>query len=280
MPLYRPRELLEFLESIGTSPKKGLSQNFLIDGNIIRKIVASADVTAGDLVIEIGPGPGALTEALLDAGARVLAIEKDQILGEALQRLQTADARLEVWIGDVMDFSFKEELAKRLEDGQRAKVVANLPYHLTTPIITGLVPLRSNLSDIVVMVQDEVALRLTAKAGGREYGSITLMMSYFTDPRYAFKVKRSCFFPPPKVDSAVVHFTLKEPPKVTDETAFFELTRGAFQQRRKMVRSTIGKLHGAEKVEAALVNAGYPATARPEVLGLEGFLALFEGLNS
>lgn len=274
MPIYRPSELNRFMESLGISPKKRLSQNFLLDGNIIRKILATAQVAKEDLVLEIGPGPGALTEQLVEAGARVLAVEKDEVLADALKRLP-----VEVYCQDILEFSIAEEVSKRLPEGKRGKVIANLPYHVTTPIIQQLVPLHRHFSHIVVMVQDEVARRFTAAPGSKEYGSITVFLNFYTRAKYAFKVSRNCFYPSPKVDSAIVLFELQKPPAVSSVEDFFRLTRTAFGQRRKMLTSTLKHLYPRNKIEEGLQHIGISSQARPEELSLDHFIRLFEFLT-
>ncbi|MCE5319293.1 MAG: 16S rRNA (adenine(1518)-N(6)/adenine(1519)-N(6))-dimethyltransferase RsmA [Parachlamydia sp.] len=276
MSLYKPTELIAFLESLGIEPRKGLSQNFLIDGNIIRKIVAAAHVQPGDVVLEIGPGPGALTEALLAHGASVIAVEKDTVLARALERLQQDD-RLSVHNADIMEFD-AEPVLEPLLKGKRAKLIANLPYHLTTPILERFISKRSIFSHLVVMVQEEVARRMTAHPGNRIYGSLTLFLNYYSKPRYAFHVSNRCFYPVPKVDSAVVSLELKEPPAVADEARFFELTRTAFQQRRKMLRSSLRELYTPEAVMQALESIGKSPLARPEELSIDDFVTIFESL--
>lgn len=265
---------MEFLESVGVAPKKSMSQNFLIDGNITRKIVKTAQVVPGDVVLEIGPGPGSLTEELLLRGATVIAVEKDYKLAEALQRLDPSGKRLIIFKDDILKWPLEKELPKYLGEGQKAKVIANLPYHITTPILTHLVPLNSLIDTIVVMVQDEVARRFTAEAGSSEYGSITLFLSFWSAVHYAFKVGRSCFYPVPKVDSAIVTFRPAEPPYAIDPTRFFEVTRRAFEQRRKMLRSSLRDL--CPNIAEALAEAGLPDTVRPEELSLQDFVKLFE----
>ncbi len=170
MAIYKPTELIQFLSGLGISPKKGLSQNFLIDGNIIRKIVATAGVEPGDVVLEIGPGPGALTEALLEAGATVLAVEKDPILAEALGRIKSDKGTLKVFCEDILEFDVENVLKNHLKKGQRAKVIANLPYHLTTSIVTKFVILRELFEKLVIMIQDEVAKRYVSLPGVRNMG--------------------------------------------------------------------------------------------------------------
>lgn len=280
MPIYKPSELNAFLNELGIFPKKGLSQNFLIDGNIIRKIVQAAGTEKDDLVLEIGPGPGSLTQALLEAGAKVVAVEKDEVLGKALARLQTEDERLEIHIQDIMTFPVDEVLARHLKPGKKAKVIANLPYHLTTPIIAMLVTQRDLISSLTVMVQDEVAIRMTAEPGGKEYGSFTVFLNFYSKPSYAFKVSRNCFYPSPKVDSAIVHMELIAPPLDKDVEAFFTLTRTAFGHRRKMLRGSLKELYPSEKVTEGLVAIGKDPLSRPEALGLQDFLKLFHFLQN
>ncbi|MCB1135562.1 MAG: ribosomal RNA small subunit methyltransferase A, partial [Chlamydiia bacterium] len=181
--LYQASTLLDFLHSVGVRPKKGLSQNFLVDGNVVSKIVDAAGVCEGDLILEIGRGPGVLTEEILLRGASVLAIEKDRVLGPALQRLCEDTDRLTVITGDALEQDFAALLKQKLKPGQRAKVVANLPYQITTPLLVALAPLTDSVSDIVVMVQDEFARRATASPGSREIGSLTIFLEYYSDCR-------------------------------------------------------------------------------------------------
>ncbi|MCC5832277.1 MAG: ribosomal RNA small subunit methyltransferase A [Chlamydiales bacterium] len=259
-------ELKAFLNSLGVRPKKGLSQNFLIDGNIVSKILSEAEVSQGDYILEIGPGPGALTEALVNRGAEVVAVELDSLFAAALKRFP-----ITIYQEDILSFSL-DKLKKK------GKVVANLPYHITAAILTRLVIRRDLFTTLTVMVQEEVARRLTAYPKSGDYGSLTVFLHFYSEPRYAFRVSRSCFYPAPKVDSAVVTLTLKEPPEV-DQDLFFKLVRTAFGQRRKMMKKTLAPLYGAEKLMRALEQTGINPQARPEELGLEGFLSLFNELN-
>lgn len=280
MAIYKPSELIAFLSQHGIFPKKGLSQNFLIDGNIIRKIVSAAKVEKGDVVLEIGPGPGSLTQALLEAGAHVCAVEKDTVLAKALERLKAEDNELDVFCNDILQFPIEETLSKLLKSGKKAKVIANLPYHLTTPILVQLVPLRHLFSSLTVMVQEEVARRFTAEAGGADYGSFSVFLNFYTNPTYAFFVSHHCFYPEPRVDSAVVRLDLKTPPNVADVDAFFKMTRTAFEHRRKMLRGSLKSLYDSQSITEALEKLGKNAQARPEELSLDTFLDLFKILNS
>lgn len=279
LAMHKPSELLNFLEGLGIHPKKALSQNFLIDGNIIRKIVSSAGVHAGDVVLEIGPGPGSLTAALLDAGAQVIAIEKDRVLAEALKRFEASGKLLEIVTADVLECALGELLIKHLKPGHKGKVIANLPYHITTPIVAKLLQFSGMISDIVIMVQDEVAKRFVGKPRTPDYGSLTLFLNYYTEPKYVFKVSRNCFYPAPNVDSAVVHLKLRPPPLVSDENRFFQMTRTAFKQRRKMLRVSLKQIYLPSKIEEALQAIGKSSLARPEELSLAEFIAFFEQLQ-
>ncbi len=274
--MYRPSELQRFLQELGTHAKKGLSQNFLIDGNIIRKIGATASVSSDDVVLEIGPGPGALTQELLANGAVVIAVEMDTILANALERLQTPDQRLHIITSDILDVSIEEALKPYLKEGKRAKVIANLPYHVTTPILTRLAPRHDLLESITVMVQKEVAERMTSPPGSKVYGSLTVFLHFYTDPEYAFTVSRNCFSPVPKVDSAAVHLKVRHPRHVSNVDAFFRMTRTAFEHRRKMLRASLKDLYRAETVTAALESLHLNVQARPEDLPLDALIALFE----
>jgi 16S rRNA (adenine1518-N6/adenine1519-N6)-dimethyltransferase len=276
MAIYKPTELRLFLDELGIFPKKGLSQNFLIDGNIIRKIVAAAEVQPGDLVLEIGPGPGSLTQALLEAGAHVVAVEKDTTLAGALERLKTPSNSLEVFCDDILTFP----LEKHFSPSRKVKVIANLPYHLTTPILVYLISKKELFSSFTLMVQDEVARRFTGSPNSKEYGSFTIFLEFYTNPHYAFSVSHHCFYPEPKIDSAVVTLKLKTPPEIDNEEAFFRMTRGSFERRRKMLRASLKDLFDPARVSAALEKIGQNPLARPENLSLDDFLRLYEALKS
>jgi 16S rRNA (adenine1518-N6/adenine1519-N6)-dimethyltransferase len=277
MNMYRPTDLQAFLKEWGLHAKKGLSQNFLIDGNIIAKIVASADVHPGDFVIEVGPGPGALTQALLARGAHVLAIEMDTVFAKALERLQTSDNRLEVICQDILDFPLADALSKRKV--KTCKVVANLPYHITTPILTLMLPLYPQITSLTIMVQKEFADRMQAIKGTPEYSSFTLFLEFYASVDKSFVVSPNCFYPRPKVHSSVVHCKLHPPLLSEGIEGFFQLTRSAFGQRRKMLRASLKELYGSEKVENALEKIGKMKTERPEQLAIEEFILLYHTLS-
>lgn len=273
MAVYKPTELNALLEQLGTHPKRKFSQNFLIDGNVIRKIADLAQIQSGDEVVEIGSGPGALTEELLKRGARLFAIERDPIWADSLARLA---GDLTIYQADVLKSPI-DELVQKWKKNLKVKLVANLPYHITTPILTRFAPLHLLFSDLVVMVQEEVARRYTALPGSREYGSITVFLDFWTDASYGFKVKNSCFYPSPKVDSAIIHLLLKPPPlpfAISDR--FFHMTRQAFGQRRKMLKTSLKEWLTPDAYE----RWSLLLSKRPETLSLNEFIALFEYLES
>ncbi len=260
-------ELLAFLERIDRRPNKALSQNFLIDQNIVKKIVRTADVQSLDPVLEIGPGPGALTSALLEVGANVYAVEKYIVLAQELTRLQTPDARLHVFAADILNFDFTQIETR----GRSVKVVANLPYHITTPILEKILASRELFSSLTIMIQSEVADRILARHGSKAFSSLALFMQFHTRYVDAFKVPASCFYPSPKVDSTVIRMDLSPIP-FQDEKLLFSVIRRAFQQRRKMISSSLKLVYPQELIHAALVQAFCKPTARPEELSLEQWI--------
>lgn len=275
MPMYKPSELMLFLESLGINPKKALSQNFLIDGNVIRKIIEIASVKEGDRVLEVGPGPGSLTEALLNQKAQVTAVEKDHVLALHLERFN--QGFLKVVEQDILEFPLEQYFGN--VGDQKVKVIANLPYHLTTPILVYLVQELRYFSSLTLMVQEEVARRFTARPGSKEYSSFTVFLNFYSDPVYSFKVKKNCFYPAPTVDSAIVHLKLKKPPAIDKPEKFFEMTRQAFEHRRKMLRSSLRELYQPDVVMNALKEIGCDPLSRPEQLSLDHFLSLYKILS-
>ncbi len=266
--------LKKFFAETGGAPKKGFSQNFLIDANIVNKIVEVAKVQQGDSVLEIGPGFGALTEKLLLAGACVTAVEKDRLFHDELASLP-----ITLYLEDAMKFDFS-----CIDTSQRkAKVVANLPYHLTTPLLVKLfLEGFDKWSSITVTVQYEVAKRMASKVGHADYGSLTLFLNFFSHVRSLFKISSSCFYPKPSVDSATIHLEMKEKlpiESVEDRNLFFIMTRAAFGQRRKFLSNSLSAVYDKQKVIATLEDMGLSSKTRPENLSLEEYLTLFEMLK-
>ncbi|MDF2549772.1 MAG: rsmA [Chlamydiales bacterium] len=274
MPLYQPKELLAFLTSLGVRPKKGLSQNFLVDGNVLKNVLKEAAVSQDDLILEIGPGPGALTEQLLAAGASVIAVEKDRVYAKELRRLEPDESRLTIYEADALKVDFKE-LIERHPKKRPVKVIANLPYHITTPIVEQLVLQRECFLGLWVMVQEEVARRFAASHGNKDYSSWTIFLNLYTQVRYCFLVRRQCFYPAPKVDSAIVELLFKK--EVMDyPEGLLSLIRLSFQQRRKMLLSSLSKSYDKERLRKALAEMGFDEKARPEELSWQRFIELFE----
>lgn len=254
-------ELMQFLNEVGASPKKSLSQNFLIDKNIVKKILLTAEIEPGDIVLEIGPGPGALTKALLDAGATVFAIEKDTLFAKHLHRFQTEDKRLTVHCADALEFPLSQIPFQ--------KIVANLPYHITTPLLERF--FGSDFTSLTLMVQKEFAQRIFADKGTKEFGSLTLFTQFYSSLKSHFPVPSSCFYPKPSVDSSVIH--LRSLPTRPDSAAhFFSLMRRAFQQRRKMLSTSLQEFTSLENIKTSLKSAQLREDARPEMLSLEEWL--------
>lgn len=268
-------QLTSFLRSVNGRARKALSQNFLVDGNILRKILTTAEVQPGDWVLEIGPGFGALSEVLLSQGANVIALEKDPMFEESLSQLP-----MDIEITDACKYPLTS-----LEDkGWKGKgrIVANLPYHITTPLLTKFFlecPYR--WKTVTVMIQDEVARRITAKPGDKDYGSLTVFLSFFADVQYAFKVSPNCFYPKPSVHSAVVHMRVHEQFALADSEIeeFFTLTRAAFGQRRKLLANSLKNLYPKDKVFQVLEQLGFSEKTRPETIFLEEYLKIFHLLK-
>lgn len=271
MGLYKPSELFDFLDKAGARPKKTLSQNFLVDQNILNKVITFSALEKGDSVLEIGPGPGAITEKLLKAGAFVTAIEKDQTFAKELSRLGSKN-NLRVIEGDILDIDINT-----LFDKRPFKVIANLPYSITTPILVKLLSSKSEVSSITTFVQKEYADRLVAQPHSKDYSSLSVFANFYSTPEFGFKVSASSFTPKPKVTSAVVKLT-PHTPLHSDERRFFELTRKAFGQRRKMLRASLADLWGKERIMHALEKIGFLDTARPEDLLAEDFVKLLNVL--
>ena len=277
MTLFQPSVLKGFLSEIKARPKKALSQNFLTDGNILRKIVAAADTNSKDLILEIGPGPGVLTEGLLKSGASVLAVEKDEKFAQALNRFNTPS--LQCLSTDFLAIDTEKELKKRLPPGLKAKVISNIPYHLTGIILQRLLPLSEAISSLTLLVQEEVAQRCVSLPKTKSFSSFTLFTHYYSTPKLLFKVEPSCFFPQPKVRSAVVQFSLKKPTYNIDSSYFFQITKAAFTKRRKMLRSSLKSIYSPEIVENELKKLGLKTTSRPEELSLDLFLKFARALK-
>lgn len=278
MSLFQPSELFKFLNSIDRKPNKRLSQNFLIDGNIIRKIVASGTIEPGDLVVEIGPGPGVLTEALLAAGAHVIAVEKDTVFAKQLPRLEHLPGQLEVYESDILKFPLAKILREKMKHGAKAKVIANLPYHLTSPIFDLILPEHELIKEVVVMIQKEVAERIVSKSGSKNYSSFSIFCQFYSQPELLFPVSPNCFFPKPKVTSAVIKCNIKAPPQNFPTEKFFGFIKTIFSTRRKMLTSSLKGEHSQQTILRCMEQCRIDPQSRPEQLSLESLIDLFQHL--
>lgn len=275
--MVSPARLREALSRHGIRPRKSLGQNFLISGNVLDRIVAAAEIEPGDTVVEIGPGAGALTGRLAMAGARVIAVELDARLLPLLREgLGDRSAAVSVVRADALQIDYRQLLADHGCGERGFKVAANLPYYISSPFIARLLEERYPFSVAVVMVQREVAQRLTAGPGTKAYGALSLLIHCYTVPEMVLRVSRRNFYPQPAVDSAVVRLRRRSEPLVAAEEAplFFRLVRAAFGQRRKMLATALaGGMPDLDKKSwaAVIAGAGIDPRRRGETLTMEEF---------
>ncbi|MBP3593099.1 MAG: 16S rRNA (adenine(1518)-N(6)/adenine(1519)-N(6))-dimethyltransferase RsmA [Lachnospiraceae bacterium] len=278
--LGNPQNTIEILKKYDFMFQKRFGQNFLIDTHVLEKIIKSAEITKDDLVLEIGPGIGTMTQYLCENAREVIAVEIDKNLIPILENDTLAQYdNVTIINEDILKLDLNA-LVKERNGGKRIKVVANLPYYITTPIIMGLFESHVPLQNITVMVQKEVADRMQAGPGSKDYGALSLAVQYYAKPYIAANVPQNCFMPRPNVGSAVIRLTLHEEPpvKVKDEAFMFALIRASFNQRRKTLVNGLtnaAELNlSKEEVQAALEELGLPATVRGEALTLEQFAEL------
>ncbi len=251
---------------------KKLGQNFLIDENIVRNIVAAAELSDKDTVLEVGPGIGTLTQGLAESGASVVAVELDKRLLPVLDTTLEGYDNVRIVNGDILQVDIMQTVGV-----DEFKVCANLPYYITTPIIFALLEKRLPMERLVAMVQKEVAERMAAKPGGKDYGALSVAIQYYTEPEIAFIVPPSSFIPAPSVDSAVIVCKRREKPpvEVCDEALFFRVVKAAFSLRRKMLNNSLKNMGiKGEQVAKWLELAGVDGKRRAETLSLEEFAAL------
>ena len=280
LKLSNPKQTIEIIQKYNFNFKKSFGQNFLIDSHVIDKIVRAAEITKEDNVLEIGPGIGTLTQYLAEAAGRVVAVEIDEklipVLGETLAEYDNVEVINEDILKCDIDSIF---------GGESFKVVANLPYYITTPIIMGLLEGKSHFESITVMIQKEVADRMKAGPGTKDYGALSLVVQYYAEPYLAANVPPNCFIPRPAVGSAVIRLKRLTEPKVSvkDEKLLFGLIRAAFMERRKTLLNAVKNYRemniSKENVEAALTEMGIDTRIRGEALTLEQFAALADKLS-
>lgn len=278
--LSNPQVTIDIIKKYNFAFQKRFGQNFLIDAHVINKIVAAADITKDDIVLEIGPGIGTMTQYLAEAADHVYAVEIDKNLLPVLDETLSEYDNVTVVNNDILKVDIRELVSDR-----EVKVVANLPYYITTPIIMGLFENHIPASSITVMVQKEVAMRMQAGPGSKDYGALSLAVQYYAKPYIVANVPPNCFMPRPNVGSAVIRLTKHEKPpvEVEDEALMFRLIRASFNQRRKTLQNGI---HNAanlsfskEHVVDALNALGLPESVRGEALTLEQFAALANELK-
>lgn len=257
-------ELAPFLQEKGLSPIKSLSQNFLIDPNILHKIVKTASISKNESVLEIGPGPGALTITLLEHGAQVLAIEKDKRLYHALLE-SCKDPHLQLIHGDALTFPYKDKM----------KIVSNIPYHITSDILLTIFFHHHLFSEIFLTVQKDWAERLISEKL-RSSTALQVLMHTLYIPKLAFQIPASCFWPKPNVVSALIILKKRENPPSFDIKSFYQFLQGIYQKKRKMIRSIIKD----KRLESVFLELGLSSSIRPEEMSRENFLSLFHRIIS
>ncbi len=282
--LGNPKNTIEIIQKYEFMFQKKFGQNFLIDTHVLEKIISSAGVTKEDCVLEIGPGIGTMTQYLAENARQVVAVEIDKnlipILGETLAGYDNVTVINE----DILKVDIKE-IAEKYNDGRPIKVVANLPYYITTPIIMGLFENGVPIDNITVMVQKEVADRMQEGPGSKDYGALSLAVQYYAEPEIVANVPPNCFIPRPNVGSAVIRLTRHKemPVKVNDAEHMFRIIRASFNQRRKTLQNGLNNSpeipYSKEKILAAIERMGLPATVRGEALSLEQFAQLSDILG-
>lgn len=277
--LGNPKNTIEVIQKYGFAFQKKFGQNFLIDPHVLEKIIASAGVTKDDMVLEIGPGIGTMTQYLAESAGRVVAVEIDNNLIPILQETLKDYDNVTVIHNDILKVDIAE-LAEKYNGGRPIKVVANLPYYITTPIIMGLFESHVPIDNITVMVQKEVADRMQEGPGSKNYGALSLAVQYYAEPYIVANVPPNCFIPRPSVGSAVIRLTRHKdaPVQTKDEQMMFRLIRASFNQRRKTLQNGLNNasdLHFTkEQIASAIESMGLPPAVRGETLTLEQFAKL------
>jgi 16S rRNA (adenine1518-N6/adenine1519-N6)-dimethyltransferase len=272
-----PREVMSQLERYGLKPQQSRGQNFLIDGNVVQKIVAALDVARGEAVVEVGPGVGALTQALAGREARIVALELDRGLVRLIQDLMQPFAAVKILQGDALQADWRSLCLHYFGAGVVAKLVSNLPYNISSPFMYTLLKQNFPFSRAVLMFQKEVAERIVAPPGDSNYGALSVLSQYYTAGEFLFKVSPNVFWPRPGVESGVLLFTPRE--KVLDEgqeAFFWKTVQGSFQQRRKTLLNSLSRVFSIPKEKAAglLEEALIKPSARPETLSVSQFAKL------
>eukprot|EP00249_Psilotum_nudum_P034349 c53301_g1_i1 orf=391-1368(-) len=285
------RSTVRALRSKNRSPKKWLGQHYMLNRSINEKLVEIAEVEDGDLILEIGPGTGSLTHILVEAGAHVIAVEKDPDMAALVLERFGGCGQVEVVQEDFLRWPVQSYISylmaqKIAENGpfKCGKVVSNLPFNITTNVVMRILPLGNIFSHMVVLLQDEAALRLVdVMPGVHGYRAINLFVNFFSEPEYRFKVDRANFFPVPHVDAAITSFRIKqaeEYPSVASPMSFFSVVNEAFSGKRKMLWRSLQHLYPSVSVHNALKSVGVLEKSRPGELSLDQFVALYNALEA
>lgn len=284
MDLGNPKNTIEIIQKYGFTFQKKYGQNFLIDTHVLDKIITAAGVTKDDCVLEVGPGIGTMTQYLAEHAGRVAAVEIDRGLIPILEETLADCDNVAVINADILKVDIKQ-MVLEYNDGRPIKVVANLPYYITTPIIMGLFEQDVPIDNITVMVQKEVAERMQVGPGSKNYGALSLAVQYYAKPYLVANVPPNCFIPRPNVGSAVIRLTRyqKPPVSVNDPKLMFRLIRASFNQRRKTLLNGLNNSQeltfSKEQIQSAIGQLGVPAAVRGEALTLDQFARLSDLLE-
>lgn len=277
--LSNPKKTIEVIQKYQFDFQKKFGQNFLIDGRVLEKIMDAADIGAEDFVLEIGPGIGTMTQYLAERARQVMAVEIDRNLIPILSETLSDYDNVEILNADILKIDLRKAVEEK-NQGKPIKVVANLPYYITTPIIMELFESEIPVDNITVMVQKEVADRMQAQPGTKDYGALSLAVQFYAEPYIVANVPPNCFMPRPKVGSAVIRLARHQNPpvEVKNKKLLFQLIRASFNQRRKTLQNGIKNFSGLsfskEEVADALEQIGVSPTIRGEALSLEQFAEL------
>ncbi|MCI7112274.1 MAG: 16S rRNA (adenine(1518)-N(6)/adenine(1519)-N(6))-dimethyltransferase RsmA [Lachnospiraceae bacterium] len=277
--LGNPKNTIEILQKYNFNFQKKFGQNFLINTGVLEDIIDAAEVTDEDMVLEIGPGIGTMTQYLCENAGQVIAVEIDTNLIPILKDTLSAYDNVRIINDDILKVDINE-LAREYNNGRPIKVVANLPYYITTPIIMGLFESHVPIESITVMVQKEVADRMQAGPGTKDYGALSLAVQYYSKPQIVVNVPPSCFMPQPKVGSTVISLRRHQQPvvQVEDEKLMFKVIRASFNQRRKTLANGLNNYGGInltkEQIQQSIEELGVPVNIRGEALSLEQFACL------
>jgi 16S rRNA (adenine1518-N6/adenine1519-N6)-dimethyltransferase len=265
--------MVAFNLRMNVRPKKRLGQNFLVDKNIQKKIINACEFKNSDTVLEIGSGRGELTKLIAERVSKVFALEIDPFLCENLKVILKDFPNSQVINQDILRFDLRKYFCTTK---QKLKVIGNIPYYISSPIIEHLIKFSDKISTIFITVQKEFALRIIANPGSKEYGSFSLFTQYYVEPKILFTIKKNSFYPVPKIDSAFLSIKIRKKPKVSvrDEGLLFKIIRRAFNQRRKVLKNSLSGIISTQKLEQFFNKHNISSNIRPEDLSLEDFATL------